>query len=211
MSTSRCTHSPAWGFDTYVRSHLIWNTPTSNQNPTTSQPSSNLGKPTVFLQKKRNHVSLVSLLKTKKILKQITLNSSLPLSRYGTFRTNTPRGEKWAKEDSQDYGCARTKSVRVEHRGWWTWGSKNRGGGSTVTSHLRGLWRCFFFGGRGKIASVSLGGYWGCSCRGGVKFKTAGGRFGSPKTSESAEVFMFFVHFWTQARYVYFFRLSLGS
>ena len=25
----------------------------------------------------------------------------------------------------------------------------------------------------------------------GVKFKTAGGRFGSPKTSESAEVFMF--------------------
>jgi len=49
-----------------------------------------------------------------------------------------------------------------------------------------------FFWGRGEtIEAVSLGGYWGCSCRGGVKFKTAGGRFGSPKTSESAEVFMF--------------------
>ena len=35
-----------------------------------------------------------------------------------------------------------------------------------------GLWRCFFFlggGGGGKIEAVSLGGYWGCSCRGEIQ------------------------------------------
>lgn len=69
-------------------------------------------------------------------------------------------------------------------------GDPKTGGGTTVTSHLLGLWR-FLFGGGRKIEAVSLGGYWGCSCRGGVKFKTAGGRFGSQKTSESAGVFMF--------------------
>ena len=79
-------------------------------------------------------------LTTKKLLKQnhqtnLTHEPTKPLKqwKFPNLQRYRDRGEKWAKEDKKDYGCGRTKSVRIEHPGFYGILKKNRGSPPTAT------------------------------------------------------------------------------
>ena len=140
----------------HLRSQLIWNTPTSNHNRQATSASQQF-----FLRKNTTMFPLVSLLKTKKdaqtnhFIKFV--RTSVELSRTPELSEETLRLFRRRKVGQGRLArlWLRPHQIRPRRAPWLVNLGiipKKQGGSTTVTSHLRGLWRCFvfFFGGGGK-------------------------------------------------------------